>query len=201
MKTQLLEAIKNKTANVVVLGLGYVGLPVACLFAEAGFPVVGIRRNQDKVDMINRGECPIEGEEPGLAELVQRVVATDRFQATVSIGIAGIRGTYRAAIEIEDKKVPESMRLVGRAHGPLGFGDGVGQVTLSDDGTGGTRLAYSYRANVGGKVAAVGQRMLGSVTSILIGQFFKGLERRLSGAPPSGPARWWTRLVGGGDKS
>ena len=82
MKTQLLEAIEGKTAQVVVLGLGYVGLPVAGLFAEAGFPVVGIRRSQDKVDMINHGECPIEGEEPGLAELVQRVVATDRFRAT-----------------------------------------------------------------------------------------------------------------------
>ena len=133
---------------------------------------------------------------PG-CESLERTGA-DRFSATVSIGVAGIRGTYRAGIEIEDKKPPESMRLLGRAHGPLGFGDGVGEVTLYDDGAGGTRLVYSYRANVGGKVAAVGQRMLGSVTSILIGQFFKGLERHLSGDAPSGPARWWTRLIGGG---
>lgn len=82
MKTQLLEAIENKTANVVVLGLGYVGLPVACLFAKAGFPVVGIRRSQDKVDMINRGECPIEGEEPGLADLLREVIAADLMRAT-----------------------------------------------------------------------------------------------------------------------
>jgi UDP-N-acetyl-D-mannosaminuronic acid dehydrogenase len=67
---------------VVVIGLGYVGLPVACLFAEAGFPVVGIRRSQDKVDMINRGLCPIEGKEPGLPELVARVVAEGHFEAT-----------------------------------------------------------------------------------------------------------------------
>jgi UDP-N-acetyl-D-mannosaminuronic acid dehydrogenase len=82
VKTQLLEAIENKTANVVVLGLGYVGLPVACLFAKAGFPVVGIRRSQDKVDMINRGECPIEGEEPGLADLLSEVIAADLMRAT-----------------------------------------------------------------------------------------------------------------------
>ncbi len=74
--------IENKTANVVVLGLGYVGLPVACLFAEAGFPVVGIRRSQDKVEMINRGVCPIEGKEPGLAELLARVVTESHFRAT-----------------------------------------------------------------------------------------------------------------------
>jgi UDP-N-acetyl-D-mannosaminuronic acid dehydrogenase len=82
VKDSLLAAIESKTANVVVLGLGYVGLPVACLFAEAGFPVVGIRRNQDKVDMINGGECPIKGKEPGLTELVSRVVSEGRFRAT-----------------------------------------------------------------------------------------------------------------------
>ncbi|MGD8968369.1 MAG: nucleotide sugar dehydrogenase [Anaerolineae bacterium] len=65
-----------------VIGLGYVGLPVACLFAEAGFPVVGIRRSQEKVAMINRGRCPIEGEEPGLPELVARVVSAGRLIAT-----------------------------------------------------------------------------------------------------------------------
>jgi UDP-N-acetyl-D-mannosaminuronic acid dehydrogenase len=65
-----------------VIGLGYVGLPVACLFAEAGFPVVGIRRSQEKVAMINRGQCPIEGEEPGLPELVARVVSAGRLIAT-----------------------------------------------------------------------------------------------------------------------
>lgn len=82
MKNGLLAAIENKTANVVVLGLGYVGLPVACLFAEAGFPVVGIRRSQDKVNMINQGICPIEGKEPGLAELVARVVSEGKLRAT-----------------------------------------------------------------------------------------------------------------------
>ncbi len=83
MKDDLLRAIEDKAAKVVVLGLGYVGLPVACLFAEAGFPVVGIRRSQDKVDMINQGVCPIEGKEPGLAELVARVVSEGRFRATI----------------------------------------------------------------------------------------------------------------------
>jgi UDP-N-acetyl-D-mannosaminuronate dehydrogenase len=66
VKGDILAEIENKTANVVVLGLGYVGLPVACLFAEAGFPVVGIRRSQDKVELVNRGICPIEGKEPGV---------------------------------------------------------------------------------------------------------------------------------------
>ena len=82
MSDTLRKRIENKAARVAVLGLGYVGLPVACLFAEAGFPVTGIRRSVEKVDLINRGICPIEGKEPGLAELLVRVVAAQRLQAT-----------------------------------------------------------------------------------------------------------------------
>jgi UDP-N-acetyl-D-mannosaminuronic acid dehydrogenase len=79
---ELAQQIESQEARLAVIGLGYVGLPVACLFAEAGFPVVGIRRSQDKVAMINRGQCPIEGKEPGLPELVARVVREGRFVAT-----------------------------------------------------------------------------------------------------------------------
>ncbi len=78
----LKEQIASREARLTVIGLGYVGLPVACLFAQAGFPVVGIRRSQEKVDMINRGLCPIEGDEPGLPELVAQVASGDRFSAT-----------------------------------------------------------------------------------------------------------------------
>ena len=82
MKDDLLAAIENRTANVVVLGLGYVGLPVACLFAEAGFQVVGIDHIRDKADVINCGQAPTEGKEPGLAELVSQVVGQGQFRAT-----------------------------------------------------------------------------------------------------------------------
>jgi carbon monoxide dehydrogenase subunit G len=59
----------------------------------------------------------------------------------------------------------------------------------------GTRLTYSYRADVGGKVAAVGQRLMGTVTRVLIAEFFAGLERRV--APRAGPAipRWLAVLL------
>jgi UDP-N-acetyl-D-mannosaminuronic acid dehydrogenase len=104
--TQLLDAIENKTAPVVVLGLGYVGLPVACLFAKAGFPVVGIRRSQDKVDMINRGECPIEGEEPGLADLLREVIAADLMRATTDY--APCREAQIVLIAVETPVDPET---------------------------------------------------------------------------------------------
>jgi len=69
-------------ARLVVIGLGYVGLPVAARFAQAGFDVTGLDVNAEKVATINRGECPIEGKEPGLVELVAEVVSAGRLRAT-----------------------------------------------------------------------------------------------------------------------
>lgn len=115
---------------------------------------------------------------PGCRSLTQD--APDRYSAQVVIGVAGIRGTYDAHIEMRDKKEPSSVRLVGKASGALGFGSGSGLVTLRAEADSRTRLHYQYEADVGGKIAAVGQRMLGSVTRYLIAQFFGALERRIA---------------------
>lgn len=55
MTNSLLSKIEHHTAQVAIIGLGYVGLPLAVAFAEAGFPVVGIDVDSMKVDAINRG--------------------------------------------------------------------------------------------------------------------------------------------------
>jgi UDP-N-acetyl-D-glucosamine dehydrogenase len=59
VKEDLIQDIQKKRANISVLGLGYVGLPLAITFANAGFNVTGIDPIQEKVDMINRGESYI----------------------------------------------------------------------------------------------------------------------------------------------
>jgi UDP-N-acetyl-D-glucosamine dehydrogenase len=56
---QLLEKFANKTARVAVMGMGYVGLPFATVFAEAGFHVTGVDPVKEKMDKINRGESYI----------------------------------------------------------------------------------------------------------------------------------------------
>ncbi len=55
----LIEKFQNKTARVAVLGMGYVGLPFATVFAEAGFTVIGVDPIQEKMDKINKGESYI----------------------------------------------------------------------------------------------------------------------------------------------
>jgi carbon monoxide dehydrogenase subunit G len=96
---------------------------------------------------------------------------------------------YNAEIELRDKQEPTSVRLVGKVSGALGFGTGEGIVRLVPKGNA-TRMTYIYRAEVGGKVVAVGQRMIGTVTRVLIGEFFRALERQV--APRSRPTmpRW-----------
>jgi len=53
---ELKAKFKNHTAVVAVVGIGYVGLPLAVEKAKVGFPVIGLDRNKERVDMINRGE-------------------------------------------------------------------------------------------------------------------------------------------------
>jgi 2-furoyl-CoA dehydrogenase large subunit len=95
---------------------------------------------------------------PGCRSLTQD--GPDRYRAQVVIGVAGIRGTYDAEIEMRDKRDGESVRLVGKATGALGFGAGSGFVTLAPQDEGRTKLAYRFEADIGGKLAAVGLRWL-----------------------------------------
>lgn len=73
--------------RIVVFGMGYVGIPAAALFADVpGFHVTGVQRRSKrsgwKIDALNRGENPIGGDEPGLAELLQRVHGKGSFSVT-----------------------------------------------------------------------------------------------------------------------
>lgn len=50
MLSELQSKIEKRSATIGVIGQGYVGLPVACLFAQAGFPVMGIDVKADRVE-------------------------------------------------------------------------------------------------------------------------------------------------------
>ena len=72
----------NNKKTVGICGLGYVGYPVAMLFADAGFNVIGFDILEDRVKRLNEGENPIKGQEPGLDELIEKVFEKGNFRAT-----------------------------------------------------------------------------------------------------------------------
>ncbi|MDF1534510.1 MAG: nucleotide sugar dehydrogenase, partial [Methanosarcinaceae archaeon] len=79
---------KGPIKNIGVIGMGYVGIPAAVLFADSNAfdHVWGFQRDSAssgfKIDMLNRGESPLKGEEPGLEELISKVVKADKFRCT-----------------------------------------------------------------------------------------------------------------------
>ena len=58
--TVLAEKISSKNATVCVIGLGYVGVPLAVASAQAGFNVLGVDVDESKVEQINKGICYVE---------------------------------------------------------------------------------------------------------------------------------------------
>ena len=97
--------IKFKIAQV---GLGYVGLPAACLFAKAGFDVVGLDIDAERVKKINRGFNPIKGREPGMDALVKQVVKSGKFKATVDPTVLADRDIILVTVQtpVEEDRAP-----------------------------------------------------------------------------------------------
>ena len=67
--------------------MGYVGIPVAVTFAKNGFDVIGINRSKNKVELINKGICPIEGDEPNLSAYLKEVVDSGKLKATTDYSV------------------------------------------------------------------------------------------------------------------
>jgi UDP-N-acetyl-D-glucosamine dehydrogenase len=78
-KEELLVKLNDRHATVVVAGLGYVGLPLACALAERGHKVIGIDSSLDKVERVNAGQSYIHDVPPSQ---VRRLVQERRFRAT-----------------------------------------------------------------------------------------------------------------------
>jgi UDP-N-acetyl-D-mannosaminuronic acid dehydrogenase len=84
------DIIKNRRAiqtimpkeKVAVVGLGYVGLPLACLLADNGFQTIGVDVDRGKLDALRKGISPIIGDEPGLADLVAKVAREGTLKPT-----------------------------------------------------------------------------------------------------------------------
>ena len=129
---------------------------------------------------------------PGCHALHQ--TGPNRYRADVTVGVGMIKARYAAEIALSDLEPPHRLRLAGSGLSSMGAARGNGLVTL-EPRDGGTLLRYDYEAEVSGKVAAVGGRMLEGAAKIVLRQLFEQLGRQAGGkgATPSGS--WWERLL------
>lgn len=106
-------------------------------------------------------------------------IGPDEFEATLTVGVAAVKGVYQGRLAITDKKAPEGYTLHVEGSGRPGFVKGEGRLTLSEQ-DGGTLVTIKAEAQVGGLIAAVGQRLIGMAGRMLIAQFFSALEAELN---------------------
>ncbi len=103
LKESLIKKFEDKTARIGVVGIGYVGLPLAVVFAEAGFTVVGVDPIKEKVDALNRGESYILD------------VESERVKALVEAGKLFASTDYQTLEEVDAVSicVPTPLRKTG----------------------------------------------------------------------------------------
>jgi uncharacterized protein len=125
----------------------------------------------------------------------ERLVSTGEhsYAMTVSAGVAAIRGTYDGTCTLSDLVPHESLLMSLQGAGAPGTVDATVRVTFSQaDGL--TTVAYDADATVGGMVGGVGQRMLGSVSKRMAGEFFDNVADAVAGtgvrAGEGGPPDW-----------
>ena len=115
---------------------------------------------------------------PGCESLT--ATGPDAYEATLKIGVAGLKGAYRGKAAIRDQQPPHSLTLSVEGKGGPGFVRGSAAIVLSADGDA-TRIACEADVQVGGLIAAVGSRLVEAAAKKLADDFFKQLSRELEG--------------------
>lgn len=132
---------------------------------------------QDIWDMLMDPEI-IAGVIPGCEEFC--VEGNGVFRSKLTIGIAAIKGTYSAQIDLVDKNPPESFKLKMVGTGARGFLNGEVIIRLEDQGEE-TVLHYAAENHVGGQIAAIGQRIISPAAKMIVKQGFRSLEKQVTG--------------------
>ncbi|MFM0089185.1 molybdopterin-dependent oxidoreductase [Paraburkholderia sediminicola] len=119
---------------------------------------------------------------------------TNRYRADVTVGVGMIKARFEAKIGLSEIDAPHRLRLAGAGMSSLGSARGSGLVELIPIESG-TRLSYDYEAQVSGKVAAVGGRMLEGAAKVVLRQLFESLGRQAAGKPVKTGGGWLSQLL------
>lgn len=120
---------------------------------------------------------------PGCKELTQR--NESELDAVLSVGVGSVKPTFDVDVTVTRADHPELLEMkVSGADARNAF-EAAAEMTLADDGDGGTEAAWVATANVSGLLASLGQRALGSVTNKLANDFFDDLEAKANDGVPA----------------
>ncbi|MDX1996723.1 MAG: carbon monoxide dehydrogenase subunit G [Thermoanaerobaculia bacterium] len=101
------------------------------------------------------------------------------FAGALTVQVGPVKGQFKGTLDLSDLVELDGYRMKLAGNGQAGFLTGDGTLALSDDGAG-TLLRYDIDSQVGGKVAAVGQRLLESSAKVITKQGLEGLARELA---------------------
>jgi carbon monoxide dehydrogenase subunit G len=116
---------------------------------------------------------------PGCQNLEMK--SPTEMAATVVLKIGPIKATFQGEVTLKNLNPPNSYTIQGEGKGGIaGFAKGGADVTLTADGADATILKYAAKADVGGKIAQLGSRLIESTSKKLAGQFFSTFNEKVS---------------------
>ena len=136
-----------------------------------------INQNKQKVwEALNDPEI-LKKSIPGCEEFKRN--SDTNFTATATNKIGPFNATFTGDIELKEIKAPDSYVIEGSGNSPVGFASGNAKVKL-EESDGGTKLVYEVEANVGGKIAQVGSRLIDMTAKKMADIFFGKFSELIS---------------------
>jgi carbon monoxide dehydrogenase subunit G len=112
--------------------------------------------------------------------------ADDQFEAKVALKLGPMSARFGGKVQLTNIVAPVSYTITGEGQGgAMGFAKGGADVSLEEDGPEATVLRYNVKAQVGGKMAQLGARLIDSTAKSMADQFFDRFAAQL--APPPAP--------------
>jgi carbon monoxide dehydrogenase subunit G len=117
---------------------------------------------------------------PGCQELVKE--SDTAFRATTKLAIGPVKATFKGKVTLSDIDPPNGYTITGEGEGGIaGFAKGGAKVHLGEAEGGGTTLSYDVQANVGGKIAQLGSRLIDGVAKKMSDAFFANFAKAVAG--------------------
>lgn len=124
---------------------------------------------------------------PG-CESLERVSDTE-YRVLMTARVGPVSAKFKGKLSLADLNPPTSYSLSFEGQGGVaGFGKGSAQVSLATEGDG-TKLSYKVKANVGGKLAQIGSRLVDAAAKKIADEFFRAFNAKVASrsTPPGGP--------------